>query len=181
MQLSDCSILKGVGQIRHSPPQGPTGCPDFLARIASNPAEINENQWKSMKINENSFQMHPYASVCIHMEPNVAICTKKTWFNCSHVAKAWKNLEITQMTFLPMGYMQNFNANPMTHSKSSRIPYMIKTNMQKKKSAAEAEPINAPRQGSALPLTACQTNHDVVPTSSQLSARKKTKRPSLTL
>ena len=25
VQLTDCSILKGVGQIRHSTPQGPTG------------------------------------------------------------------------------------------------------------------------------------------------------------
>ena len=25
VQLTDCSILKGVGQIRHRPPQGPTG------------------------------------------------------------------------------------------------------------------------------------------------------------
>ena len=58
-----------------------------------------------------------------------------------------KNTEITQMTFLPMGYMQNFGANPMAHSKSSQIPYMIKTNMQKKRSAAEAEPIN-PAAGS---------------------------------
>ena len=29
-------------------------------------------------------------------------------------------------------------------------------------SAAEAQPVNAPRQGSALPLTACQINHNVV-------------------
>ena len=43
-----------------------------------------------------------------------------------------------------MGYMQNFNANPMTHSKLSQIAYMIQTNMQKKRSAAEAEPINPP-------------------------------------
>ena len=41
-----------------------------------------------------------------------------------------------------MGYMQNFNANPMTHNKLSQNASMIKTNMQKKGSAAEAEPIN---------------------------------------
>ena len=36
-----------------------------------------------------------------------------------------------------MSYIQNFDANPMAHSKSSQIPYMIQTNMQKKTSAAE--------------------------------------------
>ena len=30
--------------------------------------------------------------------------------------------------------------------------------------AAEAKPVNAPRQGSALPLTACQISPNVVPT-----------------
>ena len=44
VQLSDCSILKGVGQICQRAQQGPTGCPNFLARIPSNPSEINENK-----------------------------------------------------------------------------------------------------------------------------------------
>ena len=43
VQLSDCSILKGVGQIRHSPPQGPTGWPTFWPQVAPNPPEINGN------------------------------------------------------------------------------------------------------------------------------------------
>ncbi len=30
------------------------------------------------------------------------------------------------------------------------------------RSAAEAKPVNAPRQGSALPLTACQTSYNVM-------------------
>ena len=43
---------------------------------------------------------------------------------------------------LPMSYMQNFGANPMTPSKASQIPYMITTNMQTNRSAAKAEPMN---------------------------------------
>ena len=42
VQLSDCSILKGVGQICHSPPQAATGRPTFWLQIALNPPEINE-------------------------------------------------------------------------------------------------------------------------------------------
>jgi hypothetical protein len=33
------------------------------------------------------------------------------------------------------------------------------------RSAAEAKPAKAPRQGSAMPLTACQISHDVMLTS----------------
>ena len=44
VQLSDCSILEGVGQICHRPQQGPTGRPTFWPQIASNPFEINGNQ-----------------------------------------------------------------------------------------------------------------------------------------
>ena len=95
-----------------------------------------------MTINENSLQMYLYAFVCINMEPYAAICIKNAWFNTSHVATNMENIKITEMQFLPMGWMQNFDANPMAHNKSSQIPYMIKTNIQKKRSAAEAEPIN---------------------------------------
>ena len=54
---------------RTSLPQGATGWPTPWPRMASNPAEINENRGKPMKINENSFHMHPYASICIRVYP----------------------------------------------------------------------------------------------------------------
>ena len=47
MHLALLLHLKGVGQICHRGPQAATGrhtLPNFLARIASNPPEINENQ-----------------------------------------------------------------------------------------------------------------------------------------
>ena len=45
VQLSDCSILKGVGQIRHrGPPQPATGRQTLWPQVASNPPEINENR-----------------------------------------------------------------------------------------------------------------------------------------
>ncbi len=44
VQLTDCSILKGVGQIRHRGQQAATGWPTLWPQVASNPPEINENQ-----------------------------------------------------------------------------------------------------------------------------------------
>ena len=44
VQLSDCSILKGLGQIRHRGQQPATGWPTFWPQTASNPPETNGNQ-----------------------------------------------------------------------------------------------------------------------------------------
>ena len=47
MHLALLHHLKGVGLPGHSPPQAATArhrLPNLLARIASNPPEINENQ-----------------------------------------------------------------------------------------------------------------------------------------
>ena len=49
VQLTDCSILKGVGLPGHSPPQPATGWPTFWPQIASNPPRNNAKQRKSMK------------------------------------------------------------------------------------------------------------------------------------
>ena len=74
------------------------------------------------------------------MEPYAAICINKSLFDTSPVVKNMKITGITQMSLLPMSYMQNFDANPMAYSKSSQIQYLIKTNNQKRTSVAEAEP-----------------------------------------
>ena len=49
MHLALLHHLKGVGQICHRGQQAATGWPTLWPQVASNPPEINENQWKSMK------------------------------------------------------------------------------------------------------------------------------------
>ena len=85
--------------------------------------------------------MYVYASICITMEPHAAICLKKACFNTPHVTKNMKNRELAQMAILTMSYMQDLCVIPIAHSTSSQSPYMVKTNMQKKKSAADSDPL----------------------------------------
>ena len=130
-------IITKVGRWCHRPPQAATGWIS-LARMASNPREIDKNSWESRQtpsICTRMLRMHPYGAICSHLYQKHMI----EFVSC---CKNMGNTEITQMTFLPMSYMQNFDANPMAPSNSSQIPYMIKTYMQKKWSVASAEPIN---------------------------------------
>ena len=96
-----------------------------------------------MKTDKNQWKQFPYAPICFRMHSYGAICRnlyQKHMIQLVSCCKSGENTEIAQMTFLPMGYMHDFNVNTIAHSKSSQIPYVI-IKYAKKKSATKAEPV----------------------------------------
>ena len=71
MQVALLHHLKGVAIGRHRLPQGPTGCSNLQLQVALDPFQIDENQWKSMKIAFRCICMH--ASEAIYIKLGVKI------------------------------------------------------------------------------------------------------------
>ena len=65
-----------------------------------------------------------------------------------------------------------FWVEKVTHCSSQPVSSYLLTRGRRQ----GAKPLNTPRQGPALPITACQTIHNVVPTSCQRSGEKRKER-----
>ena len=68
--------------------------------------------------------------------------------------------------------LPNAKKNAMSYSVPC-IRYSLALAMPSSRGGRSEAQQNAPRQGAVLPSTACQTSHNVVPTSCQRSAQKK--------
>ena len=71
--LTYCIILRDKSATRrHRVPQGLTAPLTFWPQTASNPADINENRWHSMKTASTCICMHLYASIWSPMQSSVS-------------------------------------------------------------------------------------------------------------
>ena len=74
-----------------------------------------------MKSAPKCIRTHVYAPAWTHMQPSVPATNDSTRIM---LQKENQDTEITQVTFLPMGYIQIFDVNPMAQNKSSQIQFI---------------------------------------------------------